>query len=360
MNAELGISFQDLDNSFAANAGGLAFGCILLVPIAVKYGRRPVYIISTAVMLATAIWQAKVQTAFSLIAANVVSGLAGAVSESIVQMTISDLFFVHQRATMNGLYLMMANIGAFLAPVATGYIATAMGWRWIWWFTAIFMGAGLVVTCLFHEETKYVPIVRTERPARTPPEIPPIRDLLKEPSVAQVELDRTRTENTEFPKKSLWKRYGFLTRSPGGSRPYFRLILDSMSLFRLPAVSYTAFLYGSLLSWFSIVLTTLSVQFTLPPYNFSSMGIGLLNLPPFIGVLLGNISSPVNDWLILKLAKRNGGLFEPEMRLWMALPGVIITPAGLLLFGITMADVSTNLCVSPNIHLPILRIEYIG
>lgn len=150
MNEELGITFQNLNTSFAANCASLAIGCILIIPIAIICGRRPVYIVSTLIQLASTIWQAKMQTTGDLIGSNVLSGLAGAVSESIVQMTISDMFFTHQRATMNAIYLIMVNIGSFLAPVAAGYAATAQGWRWIWWWTAIFLAVTLVVMVFFY------------------------------------------------------------------------------------------------------------------------------------------------------------------------------------------------------------------
>ena len=130
LNTELGISFVMLSNSFATNLAGLAVGCIFLIPLAGMFGRRPVYLISTLVQFATAVWQAKMMTSGDLLGSNVLAGIAGAVSESIVQMTISDLFFVHQRATMNAIYLMMVNLGAFLAPIAAGYAAQAQGWRW--------------------------------------------------------------------------------------------------------------------------------------------------------------------------------------------------------------------------------------
>jgi hypothetical protein len=86
--------------------------------------------------------------------------------------------------------------------------------------------------------------------------------------------------------------------------------------------------------WFSVILNVLSIYFTAPPYNFTPAGIGLLNLAPFIGGILGNGVSASNDYIILLLAKRNGGVFEPEMRLWLALVGCVIGPAGLLLFGL--------------------------
>jgi MFS family permease len=84
-NEELGITYNELNDTFAANCAGLAVGCIIFIPFAIKYGRRPVYIIAFAM----AVWQAKLNTFGEMLATQVISGLSGVVSETLVQMTVS-------------------------------------------------------------------------------------------------------------------------------------------------------------------------------------------------------------------------------------------------------------------------------
>ena len=127
---DLGFTVQNLTWSFGLNTAGLAIGCVLFIPFALKFGRRLVYLFSISISFATAIWMAKMQTTGDLWGANIVAGLAGSISETICQMTIADIFFVHQRGTANGVYIVMVNVGAFLAPVAAGYSADSQGWRW--------------------------------------------------------------------------------------------------------------------------------------------------------------------------------------------------------------------------------------
>jgi MFS family permease len=43
---ELGFTVQDLTWSFGFNTAGLAVGCILFIPFALKYGRRIMYVVS--------------------------------------------------------------------------------------------------------------------------------------------------------------------------------------------------------------------------------------------------------------------------------------------------------------------------
>ncbi|KAK4550296.1 hypothetical protein LTR36_003263 [Oleoguttula mirabilis] len=342
MNTQLGISYTIMDYSFAANCAGLALGCVLLVPIAIICGRRPIYLVSTLVQIAGTIWSARTYTARDLIGSNVVTGVAGAISESIVQMTVVDLFFVHQRARMNAVYILMVNTGTFLAPVAAGYSAVSQGWRWIWWWAVILFAIVFILMVFGYEETKYTPRVSSVQVCsaeQSGAEEVPGKDDTKGLSRTITTPGSSDTgERGDYPKKSIRERYSLLTLTPGGSRSFFGLVWDFVALLQYPAVLYTALMWGSCLTFFSVLLTTLSTYFTLPPYNFTTSGIGLMSLPPFIGGFLALGVSSSNDWIILQLARRNGGVFEPEMRLWLALVGVVVTPAGLLLFGLSMAE----------------------
>ena len=344
LNTELGISIEIMNASFGANTAGLAIGCFFLVPIALNYGRRIVYVSTTAVQFALAIWQAKMATAVELIVINVISGLVGAAAEVLVQMTIKDIFFLDQRATANGIYITMVATGTFLAPVAAGYSAIAQGWRWIWWWCAIFIGANLVVFIFLYEETTLTYILPTTGEFTQETLVEPIGNSdSKEPRSSSTQVasvnHSNQTQHARASRTPRW-RFSLITRTPGSPIRFIHLLRRFLVLlFTFPAVAYTAIIYGAILAWFAVILSTMSVYFTYEPYNFDDTGLGLLNLAPFVGSVLGALcGGPLNDWFSMKLARRNNGIFEPEMRLWMALPGVAATPAGIWLFGFTMAE----------------------
>lgn len=335
LNEELGISFQNLNNSFAANTAGLAIGSFFLLPIVHKYGRRPVYIVSLLVQFAAAVWFAKMTTNWENIFINVFVGIFGAISEAMVQMTVADIFFVHQRATANAIYLFCVSIGAFLAPVAAGYSAAAQGWRWIWWWCAIFIGANLITVIFLFEETKYsVTYIGEERRGSVTQKIT-FKD--KEASQYHGSDDSpTETPHPTFAPKTYRQRMRLITKTntPVLRHTYQPLIL----LFTFPAVAYASLMWGALLAWFSAITTSYSIYLYLPPYNFGPQGVGLMSLAPFVGTIVATITSgPITDWWILRMAKRNGGIFEPEMRLHMALPGVLFCPIGLFMYGLCLA-----------------------
>jgi hypothetical protein len=57
-------------------------------------------------------------------------------------------------------------------------------------------------------------------------------------------------------------------------------------------------------------------------------------LSPFIGGVLGTaVAGKISDIVVKAMARRNGGLYEPEFRLVMAIPIAITTVVGLMGFG---------------------------
>jgi len=166
-----------------------------------------------------------------------------------------------------------------------------------------------------------------------------VRQLSKEADVEQSKGDTSPQISSapQIPRKTYLQRMRFTTTSPGGPAMFLKHVYHPfIILFTFPAFTYTALIYGSLLAWFSVIVSTYSSYFTYPPYNFSSVGVGLMNLPPFIGGLIGSAyGGLLSDYMIVYLSRRNGGIYEPEMRLWLALPAVIITPCSIILFGLT-------------------------
>lgn len=89
MSVDLNLTTSQLNNAQSGNLAGLAVGCIFFIPFTVKYGRRLVYIISICVLAAATWWTARIQSFAELMCTSVICGLAGAINETAVQMTVS-------------------------------------------------------------------------------------------------------------------------------------------------------------------------------------------------------------------------------------------------------------------------------
>lgn len=324
-NEELGLSPEILNPAAAVNYVGLAVGCILFVPLVHKYGRRPIYLFSSALQFASVVWFARTMGTGDVMGSNLLSGLSGAISETIAQVTIADLFFVHQHAVMNGWYLFGTSIGACLAPVASGYIVDAMGWRWMYWWCVILSGINLLLFTFFYEETKYTGVIQSQDPETGTDDSPKTKSSHVEDPLRQ--LDPT------IPVKSYRQRLALITKTSGSLLPD---IWDPIVvLFTFPAVAYTAITYGSILAWFAISVSTQATFLFSAPYDFTAAGVGLMNIAPFVGMIPAVfIGGYMNDKSILWLSRRNGGIYEPEMRLWLVLPAAIVTPGSILMFGL--------------------------
>lgn len=343
MNLELGFSFTILNDSYAAGLGGLCVGGLFLLPFALKYGRRPVYVLSLAIEGGIAIWTAQMHDVTDLMLVNIGSCLFGALCEVMVQMTVADIYFVHQRGRMNAIYVWVLQIGSSLAPLAAGYITVSQDWRWVWWWSAILLGASFIVFIFFYEETMSACTIRGISNRSSDREEITKMDQSQDPALYEIgSIDGPDDHLTEItidpsiPVKTYWKKLSLWTSSPTSFTFLFRHCYQPfLVLANIPAVLYISLLDGAMTAAVIIPITVYSSHMTLPPYNFTAEQIGLLGLPLFVGTLLGAlVSGPLSDWMILRIARKNSGIYEPEMRLWLALAFTPFLAAGLLMFGI--------------------------
>jgi len=149
----------------------------------------------------------------------------------------------------------------------------------------------------------------------------------------------TRAVDTSIPMKTYRQRLALVTNTPGSFSEFLKHFYNPILMLAIPSVAYTALQYGAFLSWTSLIAVTESDYFSSDPYDFSTSGIGLLNLAPFIGAVVAAFySGPLSDWSIVHLSKRNGGIYEPEMRLYLAIFPALVGPAGLFLYGLALAN----------------------
>lgn len=86
---------------------------------------------------------------------------------------------------------------------------------------------------------------------------------------------------------------------------------------------------------YNVYNATCSAILSAAPYTFSAAIVGLSYVAPLIGTLIAGVTTgKLSDWYTLRLARRNGGLREPEQRLWGLLIYCPIIAAGLALWGI--------------------------
>lgn len=76
-----------------------------------------------------------------------------------------------------------------------------------------------------------------------------------------------------------------------------------------------------------------------PPLFFDEVDTGYMYAGAFIGAFLGFVLAGIMaDWIPNLMTRRNRGIYEPEFRMVLVIPQLILGCAGLYGFGITSAN----------------------
>lgn len=106
-------------------------------PLSELYGRLPIYHSSNILFTLFSILSAVSPNLPALIIFRFLSGASGAAPLAIGGGTIADLIRPERRGLVVSVYFVGPILGPALGPVAAGYISQDLGWRWIFWVTAI-------------------------------------------------------------------------------------------------------------------------------------------------------------------------------------------------------------------------------
>ncbi|KAI1129307.1 major facilitator superfamily domain-containing protein [Nemania abortiva] len=132
---------------------GLGIGCVLFSPTAILYGKRPVYLFSSILFIASAVWCALSPSFTSLILARIFQGIAVSPVECLPSATIAEIFFLHERAFRLGIYTLLLLGGKNLVPLVSAVIINQLDWRWVFWIVAIIVGFCGILLFFFVPET---------------------------------------------------------------------------------------------------------------------------------------------------------------------------------------------------------------
>jgi hypothetical protein len=112
---------------------GLGLGSVVASPTAILYGKRPVYLVSAFIFIASCVWCAMSPSFTSLVIARIFQGLAVSPVECLPSATIAEIFFLHERAFRIGIYTLLLLGGKNLVPLISAVVIQSLGWRWVFW-----------------------------------------------------------------------------------------------------------------------------------------------------------------------------------------------------------------------------------
>ncbi|OSS45792.1 hypothetical protein B5807_09675 [Epicoccum nigrum] len=289
---------------------GFAVGPLFLSPLSEIYGRCVILNISNVFFCAFTLGCALAPNLGGLIAMRFCAGVGGSACLTIGTGVIADLFVASQRGKAVAMYSMGILFGPILGPICGGFIAQRAGWRWDMWvvlIVAVLLTAGLFI---WNTETNHS-VILSRKTAR-------LRTELQRPELQNV-MNKGKPAAALMPKAILLN---------GITRPLKMLVSQPIVLL---CSLYMSFLFGLLF----LLFTTLTPVF-LTTYGWEPDMTGLAYLGIGIGNFLGiGFVAKTSDATIIKLAKRNKGVYEPEMRLPLCVFFGFLIPVSFFWYGWT-------------------------
>ena len=83
----------------------LGYCNFIIVPCCEIFGRRVTLIACALLNLASCIWMATANSYASFLGARVLAGTGASANESVMNIVVTDMFFLHERGRYVGLYL---------------------------------------------------------------------------------------------------------------------------------------------------------------------------------------------------------------------------------------------------------------
>jgi MFS family permease len=287
------------------------------------------------------IWTANSTSTGEWYAHRIIIGIVNAPIESLPEISVSDLMFAHERGTWMAAYVLVLFESNFIAPLIAGWLNDAIGWRWTMNFGAIVAAVSFVILFFFMEETMYfrhmtdsapqtptMGDISDEKPASLEPKDPKVP-----PTTAYGDNDVTTMKKHVAPR-SLANRLMPFRRLPGrpsAKQMFFMMVRPLLIIYKFPCVAWAGFIYGINLSWYQVLNGTASPVLSAPPYEWRSAFIGCIYIGPMVGAVFGCLwAGTAADRLAIYLARRNGGIREPEQRLWPLAIAGLFSAAGLI------------------------------
>ena len=345
---------------------GVAVGGFIFVPSSRVWGKRHTFLIGTAIVIFSSAWSGASGLNYtSMLWARIFQGIGLAPFEALVNATVGDLYFVHERGKRMAISNFAVFGGAFMTPVIVGKMSHEMGWEWSFNFVAIFAGVLLPFLIFFVPETAYkrdeslntdtsmtlhghrrsiqFTDLDTQHLNHNAGDAPPSYFDKDETAIsAGHHAGSPTTTKPPAPQKvTYWQSLAPFNGRKSDEK-LWKLVIRPLPLFFHPAILWACLIQGAIIGWTVFIGIVLAAIMLGPPLFFNEVKTGYMYTSAFVGALVGFIisgllSDSTSNWM----TRRNRGVFEPEFRLPLVIPMLILGSIGLYGFGITSNDTYT-------------------
>ncbi|KAF3058488.1 Conidial yellow pigment biosynthesis polyketide synthase [Daldinia childiae] len=283
----------------------LAFGPMIWAPLSEIYGRLWVYHITNLGFIAFTVGCAVAPSMSSLLGFRFLAGIFGSCIITNSGGSIADMLPPEKRGLVLSFFIMGPILGPIIGPVGGGFLATKMGWRWVFWLVAIVAGFVAIMMLLFSKET-YGPVILERRAARL----------------------RKETGNPHLHAKNRDGLSPWAILQHDIVRPFRLLMRSPISII---CALYMAVVYGTL----NLLITSIS-QVYQETYGFAPNISGLAFLGLGIGCMSGvTLVNTTTERYAARQMRKNNGERKPEYKIFLLPIGAVLLPAGLFIYGWT-------------------------
>ncbi|WVQ73911.1 hypothetical protein IAR50_003492 [Cryptococcus sp. DSM 104548] len=345
----------------------IGISTIISQPCSLAFGKKPVYLISAFGAAAVNVWTAFAKGNGQWIASRLLLGFFISPSFTLIEVSIADVFFLHERSFPLGIYICLLFMGVSLGPILSGYIYEGIGWKAIIWLsTGLMVLVGLLLLFLLEEtsfqrdhsthihiqdpsyptesleskESSSTPSLVTASPkgvTSTSVQVSEETDKKGISTTTTFQVDPTVTTATHIePSKWPGPRFWVFVRPHRHALGILlRGLVQPFLLMRLPLIWWSGLMYATYQICFNLIAAISSGILAEEPYNFSTSQVGLSFLSPFISAIPGSVfGGLLADQFVLRQARRNSGIAEAEHKLLLYIIPTILTPLGLLMMGL--------------------------
>ncbi|KAI8948534.1 major facilitator superfamily domain-containing protein [Xylaria longipes] len=305
---DLNVSIQEASYLASLAIAVLGVAPLFWGPLADRFGRRPILLVSLVVSLVANVGCAKSPSYSTMCLSRAIAAFAISPAAAIGAGMVKDMFFKHQRALYLGIWTVFVTLGVPVAPFIFGFVALRVGYRWIYWTLAITNAVQLLLYFLFGSETRYIPGQENQVPS----------------SYLRTLVYFRRIDSTPI---TIWD------------------FIHPLRLVSFPCVAIPTVAYVMVFNLAAVLPVIETPQLYVEKFHFNTQEVGLQSAAIIIGTLLGEyIGGFCSDrWMRMKRAK------APEFRLWLAYFGYAVSIAGLAVFLVQLQKAGDTWNITPTV-----------
>ena len=250
-----------------------------------------------------------------------------------------DIFFLHQRARAYQVWSSSQTLIQSALVMGSSYMTRDVGWRSWYGLLAAMAGASLILGFVFVPETYY------DRPAEAwgaKDSLSSTREDLLDTETNNANLTTKKiTEETRrsvdlanYPPRTLSSDLRVFVMKPDWSF-VLRTLKQAVQLLAFPHVAWIALMNGVIIGFDISIIITYGPILVAPPYNWPETSVSLTQVGQFP---VAFIAIPLLGWFadrsVVWMARRNGGVHEPEFRLLTLVFPLVLCMVLLIVYGL--------------------------